>query len=87
MSHVSMSHAAYEWVMSHTHTGECVVHTAMDAREWALVKFEVTAEIASFEITCAGFAGEVCVCMCVCVCVCVCVRACVCVCVCACMRV
>ena len=71
MSHVSMSHAIYEWAISHTHAGECVVHTAMDAREWALVKFEVTAEIASFEITCAGFAGEVRVCMCVCVCECV----------------
>jgi len=38
--------------------GDRVLRSALDSRQWALLAFEVTPEIKSFEVTCTAEAGE-----------------------------
>jgi hypothetical protein len=38
--------------------GDRVLRSALDSRQWALLAFEVTPEIVSFEVTCTAEAGE-----------------------------
>ena len=38
--------------------GQPVVCASIEARQWALAKFDVSSEIASFEVTCQAHAGE-----------------------------